>query len=90
MPDRSLCSLQLAVGEREPCPGDSCAFWEAEAPDGGGRCPFESVRLELEARPAVSRWLLGLRRELEQSRSAEEQLRVRSALNALLPPGLRA
>lgn len=84
------CTLHLAAGERELCPGDSCAFWEPASAGEGGGCPFEGVRLELETRPGVSRWLLALRRELEQARSAEEQVRVRSALNGLLPPGLRA
>jgi len=85
----SLCTLHLAVGEREPCPRDSCAFWEPESPHDDAGCPFEPVRLELEARPGVSHWLLGLRRELERARDADQQLRVRSAPNGMLPPGLR-
>lgn len=89
MTEGSLCTLHLAVGEREVCPGDSCAFWEPESPRDDGGCPFEHVRLELETRPGVSRWLLGLRRELEQARGADELLRARSALNSVLPPGLR-
>jgi len=45
-------------------------------------------RFELESRPDVARWLLKLRYDLENARSAEEMRRIRGSLNQVLPPGL--
>jgi hypothetical protein len=85
-----LCALHLALGEREACPGSTCAFWE----DGGAvvepGCTFDRVRLEFHARPDVARWLLGVRHSLENARSAQEEASARIAMNCVLPPGLHA
>jgi hypothetical protein len=83
-----LCSLHLAAGRREDCPGEACAFWE----DGGAvvepGCTFERVRFEFAGRPDVARWLLGVRYSLESARDSVTVARARNALNAFLPPGL--
>jgi hypothetical protein len=83
-----LCALHLATGNREECPGRACGFWE----DGGAvvesGCVFDRVRFEVDARPDVARYLLRLRYDLENARSAEDLRRVRSSLNEVLPPGL--
>jgi hypothetical protein len=88
MNGQPICALHLATGNQEACPGTACAFWE----DGGAvvepGCAFERVRLELDGRPDVARWLLKLRYDLENARSADEMRRIRSSLNEVLPPGL--
>jgi hypothetical protein len=80
MSDSRLCNLHLAEGREEPCPGAACAFWEAGGAVVEPGCAFDRVSLELEGRPHVARWLLGIRRELEGGR--------RIAQSAFLPPGL--
>ena len=88
MSSRPLCTLHVVLGREEECPGAACPFWEvggAVVPPG---CSFERASLQLESRPGVARWLLGIRSELEQARTDEEIEEVRSALNAVLPPGL--
>ncbi len=88
MSARPLCTLHLALGHAEGCPGATCAFWEVGGAVVPAGCSFERVKLDLESRPGVARWLLGIRSALEQAQTAEEITEVRSALNAVLPPGL--
>jgi hypothetical protein len=88
MNGRPLCRMHLAVGRREECPGRECPFWE-----GGGAvvepgCSFERIGFEIDARPGVARWLLGIRHALESAHTAEETAATRSSLNAVMPPGL--
>lgn len=82
------CALHLSAGDIEECPGPACAFWEEGGAVVTGGCVFERVRLEFDARPDVARWLLRLRYDLENARTAEETRRIRSGLNEVLPPGL--
>ena len=82
------CALHLATGNPEECPGSACAFWEEGGAVVQSGCALERVRLEFDARPDVARWLLKLRYDLENARSAEEMRRIRSSLNEVLPPGL--
>jgi hypothetical protein len=88
MNGRELCALHLATGNRKECPGSACAFWE----DGGAvvesGCAFERVRLEIDTRPDVARWLLKLRYDLENAQSADDRRRLTGNLNEILPPGL--
>jgi hypothetical protein len=88
MNGNSLCALHLAAGRREACPGPDCAFWEAGGAVVEPACGFERVRLELEGRPAVARWLLGIRETVENARSPADLAAAWSALGAFLPPGL--
>jgi hypothetical protein len=88
MDDRPICTLHLATGNREECPGSACAFWEEGGAVIDEGCVFDRVRLELEPRPDVARLLLGLRYDLENAESAAEIRRIRVGLNAVLPPGL--
>ena len=85
---RPLCTLHVSVGESEECPESSCAFWEEGGAAIDAGCVLERVRFELESRPDVTRWLLKLRYDLENARSAEEMRRIRDSLNEVLPPGL--
>lgn len=82
------CALHLATGYEEACPGPACSFWEQGGAVIAGGCVFERVRLELDARPDVARWLLKLRYDLEHARSPDETRRLRAGLNEVLPPGL--
>jgi hypothetical protein len=83
-----LCSLPLARGVYEACPGAACAFWEEGGVVVEAGCVFDRVRIEFDARPDLAQWLLRLRYDLENARTAEETRRIRSALNEVLPPGL--
>lgn len=83
MNERALCNLHNAVGDLEECPGADCAFWE------DGACVFEPVSFEFEGRPGVARWLLGIRRQLENARGTESTS-ARGGVGAFLPPGLRS
>ena len=85
---RPLCTLHVSVGESEECPESSCAFWEEGGAAIDPACVLERARFELESRPHVARWLLKLRYDLENARSAEEMRRIRGSLNQVLPPGL--
>jgi hypothetical protein len=55
--------MKESLGEREPCPGELCPFWE------GGSCALRHV--ELQARPELAEFLLELRGELESARARE-------------------
>jgi hypothetical protein len=58
-----LCTVELiAEGHADRCPGEDCAFWEQD-------CVLTRVQADLDARPAVARLLLELRRELEDGRA---------------------
>jgi hypothetical protein len=63
-----LCTLQVAVGEVEACPGVRCPFWET---DGGG-CALAAIGPELAGRPAVAEHLLELRHDLELAAARAE------------------
>jgi len=88
MDAHSLCALHLAAGRREECPEHACAFWEEGGAVVEAGCAFDRVRLEFDARPDVAKWLLTIRTDLENARSAADTMRVRAALNEILPPGL--
>jgi hypothetical protein len=85
---RPLCTLHIALGRADECPGAACAFWDEGGAVVTPACLFERTSVEIESRPSVARWLLGIRNALEQARTAEETKEIRSALNAVLPPGL--
>jgi len=66
------------VGESGRCTGSHCPFW-AEATEGRAGCIFEEV--DLRGREQLARWLLDLRRDLEEG---DEDVRSRffARLNA--------
>jgi hypothetical protein len=49
------CTLQLAVGRHETCPGDVCPFWQ------DGACAVAALRADVELHPELAELLLDLR-----------------------------
>ncbi len=68
-----LCSLRLAAGGRELCPGATCAFWE----EGGAilqpGCAIERLGIPLAQQPALARHLLELRLAIDEARTDAER-----------------
>jgi hypothetical protein len=62
------CTLRIAVGEREQCPGAACAFWDERVAAHEQRCTIDRLRIPLEV-PALARHLLDLRLRLEDVRA---------------------
>lgn len=54
-PEPHTCTLQVAVGRRERCPGASCPFWAAQG------CALDGVRADIETNPELAGYLLDLR-----------------------------
>jgi hypothetical protein len=53
-----MCHLLATVDIQEPCPGESCRFWDKE-------CLLVELRSEMSTNPPLVRFLLGLREDLE-------------------------
>jgi hypothetical protein len=70
-----MCMLKAAVGEREACPDELCAFW---AEDG---CAITGLHADLGSTPDLAGYLLRIREALGGERSPR--------LYGVLPPGLR-
>ncbi len=65
------CTLWLATGVSEACPGERCAFWEPGGAVVGSCCLIE--RLGVDVRQAdLAEYLLETRRRLEQARDMSE------------------
>jgi hypothetical protein len=62
--DRGLCRLEQAVGVDATCPEARCPFWEPGGAALDGRCAIEGIDFSREHE--VARWLLGIRRRLEE------------------------
>jgi hypothetical protein len=73
-----LCSLHLALGERERCPGAECAFWD----DRG--CAIERLELADLGPRDLARHLLELRRRLEEAKAESERREAPRRLAELL------
>jgi hypothetical protein len=58
----ATCILEAALRRTVPCPGAPCPLWEP----GEGRCALDGIERELLQQPAVSAYLLELRRALEE------------------------
>lgn len=52
------CTLQLASGRHERCPGESCPFWA------DGACVLEGARPDIETTPGLAHHLLKVRTAL--------------------------
>ena len=78
MPPRASCTLRLALGESEECPGAACPFWDDDA------CALEAVARELVCSPEVSRHLLGLRRTLERAQASDDVAATSALFHRLL------
>lgn len=72
------CTLELALGKTEACPGASCQLWH------DGSCVLEPVELELRSSPALARHLLELKAALERAATTAEEDRARSLFHRRL------
>jgi hypothetical protein len=80
-----LCQIAVVIGSGEACGEGRCPFWEPGGAALDGRCAVE--RLDLDGRPEVAAWWLGVRERLECASTAAESERARSELYALLDTG---
>jgi hypothetical protein len=80
-----LCRIAAVAGFREGCGEGRCSFWEPGGAALEGRCAVE--RLDLDRRPEVAVWLLGVRERLECAATAAAIEHARSELYALLDTG---
>jgi hypothetical protein len=65
------CSLRVAVGERERCPGGECVFWDDRVSALMPSCTIERLGIPLEVH-ALARHLLDLRLRVEEVRADAE------------------
>ena len=77
-----LCSLELALGKTESCPGEGCPFWEPGGAVLDGRCAVE--RFGLTPQGSLLRWLLEIRERLASANGDEEAHAALSRLHHLL------
>jgi hypothetical protein len=77
-----LCSLEAAVGRLEACPEGACPFWEPGGTALGGRCAFEQLDLEADAR--LARWMLEIRERLASAESTAAADEAQSLFSHLL------
>jgi len=75
---RPHCTLRLALGQAEECPGPSCELWD------GDHCVLEPVTPELGRSPALACHLLELRLALECAGEAAVRARTRSLFSQRL------
>jgi len=78
-----LCTLELAVGREEGCPGYRCPFWDSAD---GAACVLGRIDDTLLAAPALARHLLELRTALVGVRRAYEEDAARRPLSAPTEP----
>jgi hypothetical protein len=77
-----LCTLEVAVGKVEACPGDACPFWEPGGAALDGRCAFEE--LDVTADEALATWLLEIRERLASAESTTAAAAAHSLFAHLL------
>jgi hypothetical protein len=70
-----LCRLDAAAGRFEPCPGDTCPFWEDE------QCVIAPVSPDFARNPCLVTFLVGLRAALARRQPGR-------AFRQFHPPGL--
>jgi hypothetical protein len=58
------CTLSALAATAEPCPGDTCAFWQNGGDDLEAGCAVERLGLDRSGIDVVD-FLLGVRRQLE-------------------------
>jgi hypothetical protein len=66
------CTLVEALGRIEPCRGPLCAFWLIEK--GEERCVLRGVEQEVLTRAPLARYLLALRRDLDEAARLAETI----------------
>jgi hypothetical protein len=82
-----LCALSVVVGNDEPCPHAWCAFWEKGGAVVEPGCAIERLGIDF-SDPALARYLLGLRHELENARDAEAAEQAHKRITSLVPPDI--
>jgi hypothetical protein len=80
-----LCSLSVAVGNDAECPRAWCAFWDKGGAVVEPHCALERLGIDV-SEPRLARYLLDLRRELEDARDAESARAARERFASLAPP----
>ncbi len=78
------CTLRVAVGEHETCPGGACAFWEAGGAVLEAGCAIERLGVPVSSRPDLARHLLDLRLRIEEARDEVERRIAHRRFNELL------
>jgi hypothetical protein len=79
---RHLCSLEAAVGKLEACPEGECPFWEPGGAVLAGRCAFEKLDIQADAKLAA--WLLEIRARLGSAESTAGADAARNLFTHLL------
>ena len=79
-----LCSLRTALGEREVCPGEDCAFWEHGGAVVESGCAIERLGVPVADRRDVARHLLDLRVQLERARDDQARRDAHRRFSELL------
>jgi hypothetical protein len=85
--ERKICSLHLALRQREECPGAACPFWE----EGGAlldeACVIERLSLDAHG-PSLAGYLLELRAQLESARDNSERQAAWRLFAQVVPPDI--
>jgi hypothetical protein len=63
------CTLELAVGRTQDCPGHRCPLWEAEQ---GTGCVVDPIRSQIINTPGLAQLLLELRATLTRAQRISE------------------
>lgn len=79
---KQLCSLSATVGKSEPCPEETCPFWESAGEARGGHCAVEEFGGVTDE--AVAVWLLEIRGKLLAASSDKDAREMRSVFHQLL------
>ncbi len=78
------CTLRDAVGERELCPGATCAFWEEGGAVVEAGCAIERLGVPVHQNRDLGRHLLDLRLCLEEARTSVERRDAHRRFSELL------
>jgi hypothetical protein len=77
------CSLRLAVGEHELCPGNSCVYWEAGSAN-EPECVVDRLGIPANCHREDARVLLDLRLRVDEARTELERADAPRRLSELL------
>lgn len=78
------CTLRGAVGEREVCPGPTCAFWEQGGAVLEPGCQIERLGIPVAHHSDLARHLLELRLRVEEARDEAARRAAQRRFSELL------